>query len=49
MTSTTELERLVRPSDLRGHRGRHGRRNRRRGRFGAIADAVVAAVNAFFV
>ncbi|MCM4077916.1 hypothetical protein [Paractinoplanes hotanensis] len=49
MTPTAELERLVRPSDVRGRHGRHGRRNRRRGRFGTIADAVVAAINAFFV
>ncbi|MBM2620856.1 hypothetical protein JIG36_35685 [Actinoplanes sp. LDG1-06] len=46
MTSDIELERPVRPADMRGHRGLH---TRRRGLFGSIADAVVAAINAFFV
>ncbi|MET0417864.1 MAG: hypothetical protein ABW022_17790 [Actinoplanes sp.] len=45
MTSTSELERLVRPSDLRGHQGRHSKA-RRRGWFGAVSDAVVAAIAA---
>ena len=39
MTSTSELERLVRPSDLRGRRSRH---SGRRGWFGTVSDAVVA-------
>jgi hypothetical protein len=46
MTSTSELERIVRPSDLRGHQGRHTRSGRRRGWFGAVCDTVVAAISA---
>jgi len=45
MTSTIELERLVRTSDLRGRRSRHRRRpGRRRGWF--VAVTVVTAVAA---
>ncbi|WP_203822892.1 hypothetical protein [Paractinoplanes ferrugineus] len=44
MTSTAELERLVRPSDLRARRGSHSRtpRRRPRGTFGAVLDALAA-------
>ncbi|WP_284046350.1 hypothetical protein [Paractinoplanes maris] len=42
MTSPTELERLVRPSDLRHRRPLR----RRRGWFGTLADTVVAAFHA---
>ena len=45
MTSDIQLERPVRPSDMRAHRALHGRR----GRLGTIADAIVAAINGFFV
>ncbi|MBU2667897.1 hypothetical protein KOI35_30740 [Actinoplanes bogorensis] len=45
MASDVSLERPVRPSDMRRHRGLHSRR----GLFGAIADFLAAATNAFFV
>ncbi|MBL7253331.1 hypothetical protein [Paractinoplanes lichenicola] len=45
MTSDIQLERPVRPSDMRAHRALHGRR----GRFGTIVEAIVQAINAFFV
>jgi hypothetical protein len=41
MNSTSEFERLVRPSDLRGRPGR-----RRRGWFSAVSDTVAAAIAA---
>ncbi|GAB2608171.1 hypothetical protein Aab01nite_61410 [Paractinoplanes abujensis] len=45
MTSDIELERPVRPADMRRHRGLHNRR----GRFGTVVEALVQAINAFFV
>ncbi|MDY7084967.1 MAG: hypothetical protein SYR96_07670 [Actinomycetota bacterium] len=45
MTYDIELERPVRPSDMRRHRALHSRRSR----VGALADAIVAAINALFV
>jgi len=47
MTSTIELERLVRTSDLHGRRSRHRRPGRRRGWFVTLAVATaVAAITA---
>jgi hypothetical protein len=43
MTSTIELERLVRTSDLHGHRSRHRRPGRRRGWFVALTAATAFA------
>jgi hypothetical protein len=42
MTSTSELERLVQPSDLRGRQGRHGRR---RGWVSAVVAALTAILH----
>jgi hypothetical protein len=47
MTSTIELERLVRPSDLHGRRSRHRRPGRSRGWLVALTVATaVAAITA---
>ncbi|WP_157240493.1 hypothetical protein [Catenuloplanes japonicus] len=44
MTSTDELERLVRMSDLHGRRGSHVRQGQRRRWFAALTVAAVLAV-----
>ncbi|WP_203781700.1 hypothetical protein [Paractinoplanes rishiriensis] len=43
MTSTIELERLVRPSDLHGRQGRHSRPGRHRGWLVTLTVAVAFA------
>ncbi|WP_250006273.1 hypothetical protein [Actinoplanes sp. M2I2] len=43
MTSSIDLERLVRPSDLHGHRGRHAAPGRHRVWLAAVTVAAVLA------